>query len=83
MTAHTASRTKPWSLHELTELPECVRGGHVVIGNFDGVHLGHGKIIQHAQKLASIDGRPVVAITFEPHPGALPSPRGNLCRVRT
>ena len=38
----------------------------VVIGNFDGLHLGHRKIIAKAQKLAYPNKMGI--ITFEPHP---------------
>lgn len=38
----------------------------VVIGNFDGVHLGHRAVLDHARELEP--GLPVVAMTFWPHP---------------
>lgn len=38
----------------------------VVIGNFDGVHLGHRAVLEHARELEP--GLPVVAMTFWPHP---------------
>ncbi len=38
----------------------------VVIGNFDGVHLGHRAVLEHARSLEP--GRPVIAMTFWPHP---------------
>ena len=40
----------------------------VTIGNFDGVHLGHQKIIELALKLARARGGEAVAYTFRPHP---------------
>ncbi len=39
-------------------------GTCVVIGNFDGVHLGHQALFAHARK----QGLPIVAVTFDPHP---------------
>ena len=48
----------------LDALPECLRGGTVAIGNFDGVHRGHQAVLA-----AALEGpRPAVALTFEPHP---------------
>jgi riboflavin kinase/FMN adenylyltransferase len=40
----------------------------VVIGNFDGVHLGHLAVIGEALSLSRRLSAPCVAITFEPHP---------------
>ena len=37
-----------------------------VIGNFDGVHIGHRALFSFARRL----GRRVVAVTFTPHPAA-------------
>jgi len=38
----------------------------VVIGNFDGVHSGHLEVVRTA--LAAASGRPLVVLTFWPHP---------------
>ncbi len=46
----------------------------VVIGNFDGVHLGHRHVISRARELADRDGLSVVAVTFDPHPMAVLRP---------
>ncbi|HEY6066838.1 MAG TPA: bifunctional riboflavin kinase/FAD synthetase [Thermoanaerobaculia bacterium] len=48
-----------------TDLP---RGGIATIGNFDGVHLGHRRILETVAARARETERPSVAITFEPHP---------------
>jgi riboflavin kinase/FMN adenylyltransferase len=44
------------------------KGAVATIGNFDGVHLGHQKILTAVVDRAREAGRPGVAITFEPHP---------------
>jgi riboflavin kinase/FMN adenylyltransferase len=46
----------------------------VVIGNFDGVHLGHRHVVRRARELADRDGLTVVAVTFDPHPMAVLRP---------
>jgi riboflavin kinase/FMN adenylyltransferase len=51
-----------------TPFPERLRGGVVVIGNFDGVHRGHQKLLELAQNESEGAGRPWGVITFEPHP---------------
>lgn len=52
----------------LDPLPDALRGGVLTIGNFDGVHLGHQRILRGARELAGEAGLPVVAMTFEPPP---------------
>lgn len=44
------------------------RGAAVAIGNFDGVHLGHRKIVEAAVARAREAGEEATVITFEPHP---------------
>jgi riboflavin kinase/FMN adenylyltransferase len=44
--------------------PRCV----LTVGNFDGVHRGHQRIVAAARELAVPRDLPVVALTFEPHP---------------
>ena len=50
-------------------------GSAVAIGTFDGVHLGHRRVIESA--LAT--GRPVRVITFHPHPRSVV--QGNLVEL--
>ena len=40
----------------------------VTIGNFDGVHLGHQRLVDAAVADAHRTGTDAVAVTFEPHP---------------
>lgn len=52
-------------LEGLCELP----GGCVLsIGNFDGLHLGHARILATLRDLRRRFGASVAVITFEPHP---------------
>ena len=61
-------------IRHLELLPPSVRGGAVAIGNFDGVHLGHRRIIEQLLKRArEVDG-PAVVFTFDPHPVRLLRP---------
>ncbi len=66
---------------EQSGLPEHLRGGVVAIGNFDGVHRGHQAVLETAVEIAARDGRPAVALTFEPHPRALFQPDRPLPRI--
>ena len=63
-----------------TDLP---RGGVGTIGNFDGVHLGHRKILETVAERARQIGRPSFAITFEPHPMAVLRPDRAPRRIQT
>ncbi len=58
----------------LDDVPTDLGRTVVVIGNFDGVHLGHRHVIHRARELADIDGLRVVAVTFAPHPMAVLRP---------
>ncbi|HEX4056275.1 MAG TPA: riboflavin biosynthesis protein RibF [Tepidisphaeraceae bacterium] len=40
----------------------------ISIGNFDGIHLGHRRILETAHELAVAKGSPLALVTFEPHP---------------
>jgi riboflavin kinase/FMN adenylyltransferase len=54
--------------------PSHLHGGAVTIGNFDGVHRGHGELVRTAQQLASRVGGQTLAITFDPPPVQLLNP---------
>lgn len=55
-------------LRGLGEVTEKHRGAALTIGNFDGVHVGHQKIIRNVAAMAAERGVPSLAITFDPHP---------------
>lgn len=40
----------------------------VVIGNFDGVHLGHRHVLSRAREIADEQQIALVTVTFDPHP---------------
>jgi riboflavin kinase/FMN adenylyltransferase len=58
----------------LDDIPTDLGRTAVVVGNFDGVHLGHQRVLVRARALADEQGLPVVAVTFEPHPMAVLRP---------
>jgi riboflavin kinase/FMN adenylyltransferase len=57
------------------------RSAVVAIGNFDGVHAGHRALLRRAHELAAPHGARTVALTFDPHPSAVVSPRGAPVRL--
>lgn len=59
--------------------PDTARPAHwtrpvLALGNFDGLHRGHMKIIQRVRRRASERGTTAVAMTFEPHPSRIVRP---------
>jgi len=66
---------------DLQHLPAHLRGAVVAIGNFDGIHRGHRAVLDRALAEAGRMGRPVLALTFEPHPRALFNPDAPLFRL--
>lgn len=50
------------------DVPSDLPRSAVVIGNFDGVHLGHRAVLRRACEVAADRGLRVVAVTFDPHP---------------
>lgn len=55
----------------------------IALGTFDGVHLGHQKIIKAAAAYAKKHGLTPTAITFDPHPQQLISPERGLKLLTT
>jgi riboflavin kinase / FMN adenylyltransferase len=58
----------------LDDVPSDLGRTAVVIGNFDGVHLGHQHVVARAREIADADGLTLVAVTFDPHPMAVLRP---------
>jgi len=61
-------------IRNLAALPSTARGGAVAIGNFDGVHLGHLRIVRRLLERARAVGGPAIVFTFDPHPALLLRP---------
>ena len=53
--------------HSIDEF-ETLKNAVVTIGTFDGVHVGHRKIIARVKELAESTGGETVLLTFFPHP---------------
>jgi riboflavin kinase/FMN adenylyltransferase len=52
-----------------------IKGPVMTLGNFDGLHLGHQRILKRVSERARALGLPSVVYTFEPHPLKVVSPR--------
>ncbi|MEX6508348.1 bifunctional riboflavin kinase/FAD synthetase [Jiella sp. M17.18] len=62
-------------------LPADLSGGVVAIGNFDGVHRGHQAVLSVAREIAEAKDRPLVCLTFEPHPRSVFAPDRPVARL--
>ncbi|MGE3780558.1 MAG: bifunctional riboflavin kinase/FAD synthetase, partial [Pirellulaceae bacterium] len=51
-----------------------LHGGAVSIGNFDGVHRGHVRLVERLKRRAADLAGPSVVLTFDPHPVRLLRP---------
>jgi riboflavin kinase / FMN adenylyltransferase len=64
----------PALYRHLDDLPEQFRGGVVSIGNFDGVHWGHARIVGRLLAMARHWRVRALILTFDPHPAQLLRP---------
>ncbi|MGB3808574.1 MAG: bifunctional riboflavin kinase/FAD synthetase [Parvibaculum sp.] len=55
-------------LRHYSPVPRPLQGGVYALGNFDGVHRGHQKVIGEAARVARELGAPLGVLVFEPHP---------------
>jgi riboflavin kinase/FMN adenylyltransferase len=61
-------------LRSLDDFPETLRGGAAAIGNFDGVHLGHARLVERLRVMARSVGGPAIVFTFDPPPARVLRP---------
>ena len=65
------------------ELAPEQRGASLALGNFDGVHRGHRRVIADAARAAGALGVPLGVLTFEPHPRRWFNPAAQPFRLTT
>ena len=61
-------------IRDLRELDALPRPSVVTVGNFDGVHLAHQRLLQSVVETAQQTGAVAAAVTFEPHPARVLAP---------
>ena len=69
--------------HSLQEVPADFGPSIVTIGNFDGVHRGHQRVLAELAQRARQRKARTVAITFEPHPVRVLRPQQPLPLITT
>ena len=60
--------------HKLEEVPANFGPTYVSVGNFDGVHRAHARVLGEIVARARAHGGKAVAVTFEPHPARILKP---------
>ena len=68
--------------HDLNEFTR-IENAVVTIGTFDGVHIGHRKIIARLKELADASGGESVILTFFPHPRMILHPEDESIKLIT
>ncbi len=58
----------------LSEVPRDFGPCALTIGNFDGVHHGHRRILRRIRQIADANGWDACVLTFDPHPAQLVAP---------
>ena len=64
--------------HKLDEVPADFGPTLVSVGNFDGVHRAHARVLCELVKRASAKKAKSMAVTFEPHPARILRPDSSL-----
>jgi len=55
-------------IYGIGKVKKTFKNAVLAIGVFDGLHIGHQKLIKAAVKRAKVLGEPAVVMTFSPHP---------------
>jgi riboflavin kinase / FMN adenylyltransferase len=64
-----------------SRIPTFSKKTALTIGNFDGLHLGHVKLVHKLVKNAKTSGLSSVVVTFKPHPEEFLNPQKSLPRI--
>ena len=65
-------------IRKISEFDRVEPGSVLTIGNFDGVHQGHARIVERLVAMARQVGGPAVVFTFDPHPAQILRPEAAL-----
>jgi len=64
--------------HKLEDVPADFGPTYISVGNFDGVHRAHARVLSEIVARARANGGKAVAVTFEPHPARILKPESGL-----
>src|ERR1700687_3257136 len=66
------------TFHKLDDIPRDFGPALISVGNFDGVHRAHRRVIDEIVRRAKAGNARSVVVTFEPHPARILRPEQNL-----
>ncbi len=69
--------------HTIDSLPRFQSGNAVTIGNFDGIHLGHRRLIEMTVAVARRMHGKAVVVTFHPHPLSVLAPQKEIKSINS
>ncbi|UVK41839.1 hypothetical protein BPNPMPFG_003437 [Mesorhizobium sp. AR07] len=78
------TKTSGCPLHLVTDAavaPDTLKGGVILLGNFDGFHRGHQALLDVATEQAGL--KPIGVMSVEPHPRQLFAPEAGAFRLST
>jgi riboflavin kinase/FMN adenylyltransferase len=81
--AKIAEKTTPRAQRRIAVPRGAGRGSVIAIGNFDGIHLGHQRLLEYCIALARESGAVATALTFEPPPLKVLRPEAAPLRIST
>jgi riboflavin kinase/FMN adenylyltransferase len=64
--------------HKIEDVPQAFGPAVVSVGNFDGVHRAHARVLQEIVRRAKELNGKAIAVTFEPHPVRILRPESDL-----
>lgn len=64
--------------HKLDDVPADFGPSLVSVGNFDGVHRAHARVLNEIVRRARESGAKAIAVTFEPHPARILRPDSDM-----
>ncbi|MBS4168834.1 bifunctional riboflavin kinase/FAD synthetase [Parachlamydia sp. AcF125] len=70
-------------IHRLQEFLRTPQPVILTIGNFDGMHLGHQKVIQALKEVAKLQHAQTAVLTFENHPSTVLNPQNVVSQLCT
>lgn len=70
-------------IKNLANIPNEVKGSVIVLGNFDGFHKGHQKVIGSAGEIAAQMGTTLSVLSMEPHPRLFFNPNQKEFRINS